>query len=53
VTQGTNQFCNLENLEDNLQEVLSTRESVKPKIELWDGHTAERVVASIKNLMGL
>ena len=52
VEQGTNKLCNPDNLEDNLQEVLSTKKSVKPKIELWDGHTAERVVESIEKLLG-
>jgi UDP-N-acetylglucosamine 2-epimerase (non-hydrolysing) len=49
VAQGTNKLCNLDNLADNLQKVLSNRKSVKPKIEFWDGHTADRVVKSIKN----
>jgi UDP-N-acetylglucosamine 2-epimerase (non-hydrolysing) len=51
VEQGTNKLCNLDNLEDNLQEVLSTKESVKPTIELWDGRTAGRVVESIKEVL--
>ena len=51
VEQGTNKLCNLDNLADNLQEVLSNRKSVKPKIEFWDGHTADRVVQSIKNYL--
>ena len=51
VEQGTNKLCNLDNLEENLQEVLSTKKSVKPNIEFWDGRTAERVVRSIKKLL--
>jgi len=51
VEQGTNKLCNLDNLEDNLQELLSTQKSVKPAIELWDGRTAGRVVESIKKLL--
>jgi UDP-N-acetylglucosamine 2-epimerase (non-hydrolysing) len=51
VEQGTNKLCNLDNLEDNLQEVLSTKKSVKPTIELWDGRTAGRVVEAIKKLL--
>ncbi len=51
VEQGTNKLCSLDNLADNLQAVLSTRKPLKPKIELWDGHTAERVVKSIKSFL--
>ena len=51
VEQGTNKLCNLDNLADNMQEVLSNRKSVKPKIEFWDGYTADRVVQSIKELL--
>jgi len=49
--QGTNKLCNLDQLDDYLQEVLSTENSLKPKIELWDGRTAERVVGSIRKLL--
>jgi UDP-N-acetylglucosamine 2-epimerase (non-hydrolysing) len=51
VDQGTNKFCDLENLEENLQEVLTQKKSNIPKIELWDGRTAERVVESIKSFV--
>jgi UDP-N-acetylglucosamine 2-epimerase (non-hydrolysing) len=51
VAQGTNKLCNLDNLAENLQAVLSTRKPVKPHIEFWDGRTAERVVLSIKTLL--
>jgi UDP-N-acetylglucosamine 2-epimerase (non-hydrolysing) len=51
VDQGTNKLCNIDNLEDNLQEVLLTEKFVKPNIELWDGCTADRVVKSIKKLL--
>ena len=51
VDQGTNKLCNIDQLDDYLQVVLSTENSVKPQIELWDGHTAERVVESVKMLL--
>jgi UDP-N-acetylglucosamine 2-epimerase (non-hydrolysing) len=49
IDQGTNRLCGLEDLEDNLSDVLTQNISDVPKIELWDGHTAERVVKSIKS----
>ena len=49
IDQGTNRLCNLENLEINLNAVLKKNMPEVPKIELWDGHTAERVVKSIKS----
>jgi len=51
VEQGTNKLCNLDNLTENLQAVLSAGRPAKPKIEFWDGRTAERVVQSIKKLL--
>lgn len=53
VDQGTNQLCDPDNLEDHLEGVLSDRNPVIPKIEFWDGHTAERVVKSIRGLLDL
>ena len=52
VEQGTNKLCDLDNLENGLKEVLSIRNSAAPKIDLWDGRTAERVVRSIKDSSG-
>jgi len=51
VEQGTNKLCNLDNLEDHLQAVLSNPIPAKSAIELWDGRTAGRVVESIKKLL--
>ncbi len=51
IDQGTNRLCDLDNLEDNLKNVLADENSDRPQIELWDGHTAERVVGSIKSLL--
>ena len=45
---GTNRLCSLENLERLVEEVLSGTERVVCRIPLWDGHTADRVVALVK-----
>jgi len=48
IHQGTNRLCTLDNLEDHVADLLSRKSSAIGKIDLWDGQTAERVVASIK-----
>jgi UDP-N-acetylglucosamine 2-epimerase (non-hydrolysing) len=48
VAQGTNRLCNLDNLEDSVDLILAEKKHQSNKIALWDGHTAERVVNSIK-----
>ena len=53
IDQGTNKLCTLDNLEDNLKAVLSNSRSAKPEVEFWDGHTAERVVNSMKRVLSL
>jgi UDP-N-acetylglucosamine 2-epimerase (non-hydrolysing) len=45
---GTNRLCSLENLERQVEEVLSGTERVVCRIPLWDGRTADRVVALLK-----
>jgi UDP-N-acetylglucosamine 2-epimerase (non-hydrolysing) len=49
ITHGTNQLCRLDNLEATVNSVLAEQQRQSIKIELWDGHTAERVVNSIKD----
>jgi UDP-N-acetylglucosamine 2-epimerase (non-hydrolysing) len=48
IEKGTNQLCALEDLETKLHAILAGRNRQRPKIDLWDGHTADRVVESIK-----
>jgi UDP-N-acetylglucosamine 2-epimerase (non-hydrolysing) len=48
LTRGTNRLCDLEDLEAAVDSVLAEKKRQSCKIELWDGHTAERVVKSIK-----
>jgi UDP-N-acetylglucosamine 2-epimerase (non-hydrolysing) len=47
ITRGTNQLCETEDLLRRVEGVLSSPEKTPPKIELWDGHAADRIVRSI------
>jgi UDP-N-acetylglucosamine 2-epimerase (non-hydrolysing) len=51
ITQGTNQLCDLNEVESRLELALSKEISEGCNIELWDGKTAARVVQSIKDLL--
>ena len=44
ITQGTNQLCELKDLEDKADGILSGYAHEGKKIEFWDGKTAERIV---------
>jgi UDP-N-acetylglucosamine 2-epimerase (non-hydrolysing) len=50
VTHGTNQLCALDELKRKTGEVLRSRTREPKKIQYWDGHTAERIVAIIRRL---
>ena len=52
ITQGTNQLCTLEDIEAKIAGVLSGEQGKGSVPALWDGKTAERVVASIKSIFG-
>jgi UDP-N-acetylglucosamine 2-epimerase (non-hydrolysing) len=49
ITRGTNQLCEADDLLRRVEKVLLSPQTAPPKIELWDGHTASRIVQSIKN----
>ena len=49
ITQGTNQLCKVDDLEDKVAEILNGSHPKAKKIELWDGKTAQRIVKILKN----
>jgi UDP-N-acetylglucosamine 2-epimerase (non-hydrolysing) len=53
ITQGTNQLCTLEDVEEKIDAVLAGNSGKGSVPELWDGRTADRVVASIRTVFGL
>ena len=52
MTQGTNQLCELQDLKKAVDAILAVKRPEANKIDLWDGHTAQRVVNSIKDFFG-
>jgi UDP-N-acetylglucosamine 2-epimerase (non-hydrolysing) len=51
IEQGTNRLCDFDHLEAMVQKILAGDNRQGSVPELWDGHTADRVVASIKKLL--
>jgi UDP-N-acetylglucosamine 2-epimerase (non-hydrolysing) len=49
IDEGTNKLCTIEDLEGLAEKALAKKEERRKPPELWDGHTADRVVQSIKN----
>jgi UDP-N-acetylglucosamine 2-epimerase (non-hydrolysing) len=49
ITNGTNILCTADSLEKDVDEILAGSKNQNTKIDLWDGHTADRVVKSIEN----
>ena len=51
IKQGTNRLCDFSNLEATVETILSEDHGRGSVPDLWDGHTASRVVKSIKKLL--
>jgi UDP-N-acetylglucosamine 2-epimerase (non-hydrolysing) len=50
VDQGTNQLCTLENLQSRIERIVSGKVKPHSVPDLWDGHTAERIVKAIQTI---
>jgi UDP-N-acetylglucosamine 2-epimerase (non-hydrolysing) len=51
ITQGTNRLCRLEDIKRMANEILQEKTRKPANIELWDGHTADRIVTHIEELI--
>jgi len=51
IQQGTNRLTTAQTLENDVNAILTGNAAKTPGIPLWDGHTASRVVQSIKKLL--
>jgi UDP-N-acetylglucosamine 2-epimerase (non-hydrolysing) len=50
ITHGTNQLCEISQLEQKVAEICVMKERKPVRIELWDGNTAERITAILRDL---
>ena len=50
---GTNRLCRLDDLESEAERIFSGGSEKAGTIEFWDGHTASRVVQSIKDRLSI
>lgn len=50
ITHGTNQLCEVKDLEDKTGAIISGRIPQANKIEYWDGKTADRIVEFLRGL---
>jgi UDP-N-acetylglucosamine 2-epimerase (non-hydrolysing) len=50
ITQGTNQLCELDHLKQKVEEISGGKLRKGKQIELWDGHTADRIVMELRTL---
>jgi UDP-N-acetylglucosamine 2-epimerase (non-hydrolysing) len=51
ITQGTNQLCTLDNIEDKIDQFLAGKNTQGSIPEHWNGKTAYRVVESMKSIL--
>ena len=52
IQYGTNPLCDLIQLYPKAKKTLSNSKRIPAQIELWDGHTADRVVAYLETTVG-
>jgi len=50
ITQGTNKLCTVDDLAEKVSQVLAGPDRIPCRIDLWDGHTSDRVVGSIRDI---